>query len=237
MELVPGTYTGSRAFEEHPVKPVKMQMDASKSGLEACILQDGHPIAYASRSLIQAEEHYAQIEKEFLAVVFGCKSFNHYVYGRPVDVMSDHKPLSSITKKPLVSSSPRLQHLLLRLQKHEVNITYVPGKHMHVADTLSIAYLNEQPPGADLTNDMEVMVHSLIANLPMTQEKLAQMKSATAQDEDLQMLSKIVKDGCPSIEGNCLFQWPITGILIFVVRFMKQKVCSSLARGSLSHKR
>ena len=66
---------------------------------------------------------------------------------------------------------------------------------MHVADTLSRACLNEQPTGADLTNDMEVMVHSLIANLPMTQEKLAQMKSATAQDDDLQMLSKIVKDG------------------------------------------
>ena len=190
-----------------PSKPVKLQVDACKSGLGACILQDGHPIAYASRSLIQAEEHYAQIEKELLAVVFGCERFNHYVYGRPVDVMSDHKPLVSITKKPLVSSSPRLQRLLLRLQKYEVNITYVPGKHMHVADTLSdlshsLSDLNDQPTDADLTNDMEVMVHSLIANLPMTQEKLAQMKSATAQDDDLQMLSKIVKDGWPFHRGQ-----------------------------------
>ena len=170
-------------------------MDPSKSGLRACIPRDGHPIADASRSLIQAEKHHAQIEKELLAVVFGCERFNHYVYGRPVDVMSDHKPLVSITKKPLVSSSQTLQRLILRLQRYEVNITYVPGKYMHVADTLSRAHLNEQPPDADLTNDMEVMVHSLIANLPMTQEKLAQMKSATAQDDDLQMLSKIVKDG------------------------------------------
>ena len=46
---------------------------------------------------------------------------------------------------------------------------------MHVADTLSRAYLNEQPTDADFTNDMEV--HSLIANLPMTQEKLAQLWS------------------------------------------------------------
>ena len=76
-----------------PTKPVKLQVDASKSGLGACVLQEGHPIAYASRSLTQAEEHYAQIEKELLAVVFGCERFNHYVYGRPVDVDSDHKPL------------------------------------------------------------------------------------------------------------------------------------------------
>lgn len=89
-------------------KPVKLQVDASKSGLGACILQDRHPIAYAPRSLTQSEEHYAQIEKELLAVVFGCERFNHYVYGRPVDVESDHKPLVSVTRKPPTKSSPRL---------------------------------------------------------------------------------------------------------------------------------
>ena len=70
----------------HPTKPVKLQVDASKSGLGACILQDEHSIAYASRSLIPAEENYSQIKKELLAVVFGCERFNHYVYGRPVEV-------------------------------------------------------------------------------------------------------------------------------------------------------
>ena len=111
--------------------------------------------------------------------------------------MSDHKPLVSITKKPLVSTSPGLQRLLLRLQKYEVNITYVPGKYMYVAGTLSRAFLDEQHTDTDLNDDMEVMVLSLITNLPMTQEKLAQMKSATAQDEDLQMSSKVVKSGWP----------------------------------------
>ena len=70
----------------HPTKPVKLQVDASKSGLGACILQDEHPIAYASRSLTPPEENNSQIEKELLAVVFGCERFNHYVYGRPVEV-------------------------------------------------------------------------------------------------------------------------------------------------------
>ena len=55
IDLVPGILRSSRAFEGHPVKLVTLQVDTSKSGLGACILKDGHPIAYASRSLIQAK--------------------------------------------------------------------------------------------------------------------------------------------------------------------------------------
>ena len=51
------------------------QCDASKDGLGACLMQDGHPIAYASRALTPTEIHYAQIEKELLSVVFGVDKF------------------------------------------------------------------------------------------------------------------------------------------------------------------
>ena len=181
-----------------PTKQVKLQVDACKSGLGACILQDEHPIAYASRSLTPAEENYSQIEKELLAVVFGCERFNHYVYGRPVKVDSDHKPLVPITKKPLVKSPPRVQRLLLRLQKYDTSMTCVPGKYMYVADTLSRASLNEKSADSELNDDMEVVVHSVVTNLPLTEEKLTQMKSETAQDETLQELLNVVKSGWPS---------------------------------------
>ena len=106
--------------------------------------------AYASRSLTSVKKTYCQIEKELLAVVFGCERFNHYVYGGPVEVDSDHKPLVPITKKPLVKSPARLQRLLLRLQKYDISTTYVPGKYMHVADTLSTATLNEKSAHSEL---------------------------------------------------------------------------------------
>ena len=69
---------------------------------------------------------------------------------------------------------------------------------MYVADTLSRAYLDEPPSEQQLSDDMEVIVHSLMERLPMTKEKLAQMKAATAQDEILQMLSKVVRNAWPS---------------------------------------
>ena len=54
-----------------PDLPTVLQCHASMNGLGACILQQGHSIAYASRSLSPNECQYAQIEKELLAIVFG----------------------------------------------------------------------------------------------------------------------------------------------------------------------
>ena len=91
-----------------------LQCDASKDGLGACLMQDGHPVAYASRALTPTETNYAQIEKELLAVVFGMEKFSEYLYGRHVVVESDHKPLEYIMKKSLLSAPKRLQLMLLR---------------------------------------------------------------------------------------------------------------------------
>ena len=49
---------------------VTLQCDVSKSGLGAALMQNGQPVAYASRALTPAETCYAQIEKELLSIVF-----------------------------------------------------------------------------------------------------------------------------------------------------------------------
>ena len=49
---------------------VTVQCDSSEYGLGAALLQNGQPVAFASRSLSQTERQYAQIEKECLAIVF-----------------------------------------------------------------------------------------------------------------------------------------------------------------------
>ena len=42
-------------------KPIIFQADASKVGLGAALLQDDEPIAFASKSLLDAEKRYANI--------------------------------------------------------------------------------------------------------------------------------------------------------------------------------
>ena len=87
----------------HIDRPVTLSVDASSKGLGAVLIQDDHPIAYASKSLTNTQQQYAQIEKEMLAVVFGCIIFHDYIYGVPnVTVESDHKPLESILKSHYV---------------------------------------------------------------------------------------------------------------------------------------
>lgn len=71
-----------------PQKQLIIQAAASKDGLGAYLLQDGHPIAYASRTLTETEKNYAQIEKALLAIVFSVKKFHQYVYGVRVNVQT-----------------------------------------------------------------------------------------------------------------------------------------------------
>ena len=151
-------------------KPVEIQTDASRNGLGSCLLQEGHPIAYTSRTLTSAEQNYAQIEKELSAIVFACNKFFQYVYFRKTRVQTDHKPLEAIVNKPLWKASPRLQRMLLKLQKYTLDVTYVPEKEMFVADMLSRAFLSDYLE--DFDPEMDLVVHSLIRNLLMTAEKL-----------------------------------------------------------------
>ena len=120
-----------------PKEEVEIQCDASDRGLGACLMQRGQPGAYASRSMTATEVNYAQIAKEMLAILFAVERFEQCVYGRPVMIQTDHKPLESIFRKSLLSALKRLQCMLLRLQKFDLQVSYKKGNEMYLADTLS----------------------------------------------------------------------------------------------------
>ena len=74
-------------------KEVVLQVDASEVGLGAVLLQDGKPVAYGSKAVTPAKMMYANIERDKLAVVFGCLKYHHYLYDRRFVCRSDHQPL------------------------------------------------------------------------------------------------------------------------------------------------
>ncbi|KAK3706896.1 hypothetical protein RRG08_051299 [Elysia crispata] len=56
---------------------------------------------HLSRSLAETESNYGNTECELLVIVFAAEQFHQYIFGRQVLVISDHKPLETILKKPL----------------------------------------------------------------------------------------------------------------------------------------
>ena len=175
-----------------PALALTLQCDTSEGGLGACILQNDQPIAYASRALTDAEGRYAQIEKEMLAIIFGLERFNQYVYGRPVLVESDHKPLEMIHKKALQAAPKHLQRMLLRAQRY-INIVYKKGQHMYIADTLSRAYLQGNDQHEAVEKELE-MVH-MADYLPISDGRLKEIQHNTESDDTLKTLKDVILQG------------------------------------------
>jgi len=57
-------------------------------------------IAYASRTMTNAEKKYEKARKELLAVVYGLKQLRHYLYERHFIIRADHAALSRLRRTP-----------------------------------------------------------------------------------------------------------------------------------------
>lgn len=188
-------------------KDLLIQTDASSQGIGAVALQDGRPVAYASRALSDVEKRYATIEKEMLAVVYGLEKFHQITYGRKVQIQSDHKALESIVRKELERAPKRLQGMLVRALAYNIQLTYLPGKKMVLADALSRAHLrNNGNPQADLEK-----VNSL-AYVPMTSEKITLIREHTSQDANLRKLKEYIEKEWPAKEQINKALMPFYGI-------------------------
>ena len=227
-----------------------LQCDASQSGLGAAILQKGHPVPYASRALTSAEIRYAQIEKELLAIVFACERFDTYIHGKDVVMVeTDHKPLETIVRKSLNSAPQRLQRMLLRLQRYNLDIRYKRGKELFLADTLSRAF----PPDEEVSefvHELEEIDHkALLQDLTVSGARWRQIESASADDPVLQELRLTIQRGWPLTRGDvsqCLYPYfdirdelTVQGTLIFkgqqlvVPASLGVEACIRRARDSL----
>jgi hypothetical protein len=181
-----------------PKLPMTIQADASSTGLGACLMQKSQPMAYASRALSDAETRYAQIERELLAIVYAVEQFHLYIYGREVEVESDHRPLETIVRKPIQKASPRLQLMLLRLLRYKLAVKYVPGSKMYIADTLSRAYIPDKVPN----EPDEMRIHSMSTCIPATPERIQAIREATEVDPVLQKVQQYTSNGWPSHKGT-----------------------------------
>ena len=181
-------------------------------------------MAYASRELTDAETRYAQIEKELLAIVYSCEKFHQYTYGNKVRVLSDHKPLESILKKPLANTPRRLQGMAMRLQRYDIEIEYLQGKKMFLADTLSRAYLQ-----TSLTNSPqdEIEQINMTEYLPISSDRLAEIRMATEADDTSKELKRIIFNGWLTVTDGIILKGDRVVVPQSMRKTLKEKLHSS----------
>ena len=176
----------------------------------ACLMQEGRPVAYASRAMTTTERKYAQIEKELLAICYAFVKFRQSILGKQITIESDHKPLEMITKKELHLTPLRLERMLLRLQPYDLMVTYTKGADMHIADALSRATTDPPEDYLDegwMIYDIQTVTHT------RSDTRLEEFHRNTANDPELQALTAVIIGGWPtsskSVEAQLRPYWSV----------------------------
>ena len=180
--------------------PTMLSTDASAYGLGAAVLQKVNdtwqPVAYASRTLSSAEKKYAQIEKEALAICWGCSKFHYYLAGREFSVETDHKPLIAILgEKELAKLPLRVQRFRLKMMSYNYSISFTPGKKMILADALSRSPLKASEKETELVDSK--IVSELVDSLAISHSRMERLKASLLEDQVGVMLLQYIENGWP----------------------------------------
>uniref|UniRef100_A0A1B6CD86 RNA-directed DNA polymerase n=2 Tax=Clastoptera arizonana TaxID=38151 RepID=A0A1B6CD86_9HEMI len=137
-------------------KPFALTTDASNFAIGAVLSQKqdniDHPISFASRTLNKQEVNLSTIEKELLSIVWACKHFRPYLYGKKFIIYTDHKPLLWLHN--LKEPNSKLIRWKLLLEEFSFDIKHITGKSNVVADALSRVKIHESNV---LTNNTELI--------------------------------------------------------------------------------
>ncbi|UYV61276.1 K02A2.6-like [Cordylochernes scorpioides] len=182
-----------------PNEPLEPFADANKDGLGAILMQKEKPLSYASTSLTSPQKHYSQIEKELLALYFGCKRFHYFLYGRKFTAYTDHKPLVSLVKKNFDQMSPRLQRLSLYLLNYQFELKFIPGKSMIPADTLSRHFLPQEQME---DKELDLCTQTFVLNVEIRDQRLTRLQEDTLNDKECCLLKQYILTGWPLHKKN-----------------------------------
>ncbi|KAJ8377185.1 hypothetical protein SKAU_G00077650 [Synaphobranchus kaupii] len=188
-----------------PNRESKVSADASSYGLGAVLLQEAEggwrPVAYVSRSLTPTEQRYAHVEKEALGLTWACERFRNFLIGKHFQMETDHKPLLSLLgSQPLDTLPPRILRFRMRLMRYSYSITYVPGKRLWTADTLSRAPVKsvESPDERQLFEDTNIYVDTVMDNLPASTTYLDELREQLKGDSVCRRVMALCGEGWPA---------------------------------------
>ena len=78
-------------------KMLTEKMSSGKKQTKTKINGIYRPIAFASCTVSESQKNYSQLEKEAFSIIFGFKCFHQLLAGRSFTVITDHRPLFSLS--------------------------------------------------------------------------------------------------------------------------------------------
>jgi len=125
-------------------EPFQLYSDASAGAIGVVLCQidpidkKSHPCAYGSRKFNECELKLSIPCKELLAIVYGLNLWSFYICGNPIQVFSDCRAWTFLTKQS--GASGKVSRLALLISEFDISISYVKGIKNKAADGLSRAY-------------------------------------------------------------------------------------------------
>lgn len=116
------------------------------------------------------------------------------------------------TKKSLNEMSPRIQRLIMKLQRYDFELIYTPGKQLALADALSRAPVMTHT--SSIEQEIENQVNMIVESLPVSVVKTRQICVESAKDKELQTVMENLHSGWP--KGSCPKYYHIRSELIVV---------------------
>jgi hypothetical protein len=101
-------------------------------------MQDGRPLAFISKQLLERHLSQSIYEKEMLAILNAVDIWHPYLLGQRFQIKTDHQSLKYFLEQQI--SSPVQQKWVTKLFGYDYEIIYKKGKENVVADALSQKY-------------------------------------------------------------------------------------------------
>ncbi|GJZ24610.1 retrotransposon-related protein [Tanacetum coccineum] len=116
-------------------KEFTVETDASRIGIWAFLIQEGHPIAYLSKTLSAKHQLMSTYKKEFLAVIPALERWRGYLLDRHFKIKTDHFSLKYLLDKRI--TTPTQMKWLPKLMGFDYEIIFKKGVENVLADALS----------------------------------------------------------------------------------------------------
>ncbi|EFA74614.1 pol polyprotein [Heterostelium album PN500] len=121
--------------------PFIFECDASDVGTGYRLFQmvDGkeNVICYGSKKLKDSETRYSTLEKELLAIVTALKANYYHIFGRDIEIRTDHKNITYINEANKIGINQTINRWIAHINLYQPKIKFIKGKDNTIADGLS----------------------------------------------------------------------------------------------------